>query len=167
MSEEESRQYCEGVFEKDLGGYALLSNKSVMGNYTRVTNRNWHYKNVVLIGDALRTVHFSIGSGTRTALEDAIALREACQAHRNVETALAEFERVRRPATEQLLRVAYQSILWYEQFGQKMRLDPIAFAYDYMVRGGRLDEELIRQRDPQFVSAYEQYKASKIEQKRQ
>ena len=164
MSEEESRRYCEGVFEKDLGGHALLSNKSVMGNYTRVTNRNWHYKNVVLIGDALRTVHFSIGSGTRTALEDAIALREACQAHRTVETALAEFERERRPATEQLLRVAYQSIQWYEQFGQKMRLDPIAFAYDYMVRGGRLDEELIRQRDPQFVSAYDQYKASKIQQ---
>jgi hypothetical protein len=81
-----------------------------------------------------------------------------------VEAALADFECVRRPATEQLLRVAFQSILWYEQFGQKMRLDPIAFAYDYMVRGGRLDEELIRQRDPQFVSAYEQYRASSIQE---
>jgi anthraniloyl-CoA monooxygenase len=162
MSEEESRRYCEGVFERDLGGHSLLSNKSVMGNYTRVTNRRWHYKNVVLIGDALRTVHFSIGSGTRTALEDAIALRDACLAHRNVETALAEFERVRGPATDQLLSVAYRSILWYERFSEKMRFDPIAFAYDYMVRGGRLDEELIRQRDPQFVSAYEDYKASQI-----
>jgi anthraniloyl-CoA monooxygenase len=160
MSEDETRRYCEEVFKKDLGGHALLSNKSVMGNYTRVTNRHWHYQNVVLIGDALRTVHFSIGSGTRTALEDAIALSDACQAHRDMETALAEFERVRRPATEQLLSVAYRSILWYEQFGQKMHLDPIAFAYDYMVRGGRLDEELIRQRDPQFVSAYERFKAS-------
>jgi 2-polyprenyl-6-methoxyphenol hydroxylase-like FAD-dependent oxidoreductase len=167
MSEDGSRRYCEAVFEKDLGGHPLLSNKSVMGNYTRVTNRHWHYKNVALIGDALRTVHFSIGSGTRTALEDAIALRDACHAHRNVETALAEFERVRRPATDQLLGVAYRSILWYEQFGQKMRLDPIAFAYDYMVRGGRLDEELIRQRDPQFVSAYEHYKASQVQPGRQ
>jgi anthraniloyl-CoA monooxygenase len=167
MSEDETRRYCEGVFEKDLGGHHLLSNKSVMGNYTRVMNRHWHYRNVVLIGDALRTVHFSIGSGTRTALEDAIALRDACHAHRNVETALAEFARARRPATEQLLRVAYRSILWYEQFGRKMRLDPIAFAYDYMVRGGRLDEELIRQRDPQFVSAYEQYKASQLQQRRE
>jgi anthraniloyl-CoA monooxygenase len=167
MSEDESRLYCEGVFDKDLGGHPLLSNKSVMGNYTRVTNRHWHYKNVVLIGDALRTVHFSIGSGTRTALEDAIALRDACHVHRNMEAALAEFERVRRPATEQLLGVAYHSILWYEQFSEKMRLDPIAFAYDYMVRGGRLDEELIRQRDPQFVSAYERYKASDPQYRRE
>ena len=167
MSEDESRRYCEGIFKKDLGGHPLLSNKSVMGNYTRVTNRHWHYKNVVLIGDALRTVHFSIGSGTRTALEDAIALRDACHAHRNMEAALAEFERVRRPATEQLLGVAYQSILWYEQFSEKMRLAPIAFAYDYMVRGGRLDEELIRQRDPQFVSAYERYKASEPQHRRE
>jgi 2-polyprenyl-6-methoxyphenol hydroxylase-like FAD-dependent oxidoreductase len=163
MSEDETRRYCEGVFEKDLGGHPLLSNNSVMGNYTRVTNRHWHYKNVALIGDALRTVHFSIGSGTRTALEDAIGLRDACHAHRNVESALAEFERAHRPATEQLLRVAYRSILWYEQFGRKMRLAPIAFAYDYMVRGGRLDENLIRQRDPQFVSAYERHKASHLQ----
>jgi anthraniloyl-CoA monooxygenase len=167
MSEDESRRYCEGIFKKDLGGHPLLSNKSVMGNYTRVTNRHWHCKNVVLIGDALRTVHFSIGSGTRTALEDAIALRDACHAHRNMEAALAEFERVRRPATQQLLGVAYQSILWYEQFSEKMRLAPIAFAYDYMVRGGRLDEELIRQRDPQFVSAYERYKASEPQHRRE
>jgi anthraniloyl-CoA monooxygenase len=167
MSEDESRRYCEAVFEKDLGGHALLSNKSIMGNYTRVTNRHWRHENVVLIGDALRTVHFSIGSGTRTALEDAIALRDACDSHRDVETALAEFERVRRPATEQLLSVAHRSIQWYEQFGEKMRLDPIAFAYDYMVRGGRLDEELIRQRDPQFVSAYEHYKASQIQRRRE
>ena len=167
MSEDESRRYCEGIFKKDLGGHPLLSNKSVMGNYTRVTNRHWHYKNVVLIGDALRTVHFSIGSGTRTALEDAIALRDACHAHRNMEAALAEFERVRRPATQQLLGVAYQSILWYEQFSEKMRLAPIAFAYDYMVRGGRLDEELIRQRDPQFVSAYERYKTSDPQYRRE
>jgi anthraniloyl-CoA monooxygenase len=160
LSEEECRRHCEGVFQKDLGGHALLSNKSTWSNYTRVTNRHWHSKNVVLLGDALRTVHFSIGSGTRTALEDAIALHGALAAHREIERALAEFERLRRPQTEQLLNLAYRSILWYEQFGEKMRLAPIAFAYDYMVRGGRLDEEAIRQRDPQFVAAYESFKAS-------
>ena len=159
-SEEECRRYCENVFQQELGGYSLLSNKSVWSNYTRVTNRHWHYRNVVLLGDALRTVHFSIGSGTRTALEDAIALHSALAAHLDLEKALAEFERVRRPQTEELLNLAYRSILWYEQFREKMRLAPIAFAYDYMVRGGRLDEEAIRQRDPQFVAAYENFKAS-------
>jgi anthraniloyl-CoA monooxygenase len=160
MSEEECRRHCEAVFQKDLGGHALLSNKSTWSTYTRVTNKHWHSKNVVLLGDALRTVHFSIGSGTRTALEDAIALHGALAAHREIERALGEFERVRRPQTEQLLNLAYRSILWYEQFGEKMRLAPIAFAYDYMVRGGRLDEEAIRQRDPEFVAAYEKFKAT-------
>jgi len=159
-SEEECRRFCENVFRRELGGHSLLSNKSVWSNYTRVTNRHWHYNNVVLLGDALRTVHFSIGSGTRTALEDAIALHSALAAHREIGKALPEFERVRRPQTEELLKLAYRSILWYEQFGEKMRLAPIAFAYDYMVRGGRLDEEAIRLRDPQFVAAYEHYKAS-------
>jgi 2-polyprenyl-6-methoxyphenol hydroxylase-like FAD-dependent oxidoreductase len=162
MSEEESRQFCEDVFRKDLGGYPLLSNRSAWMNYIRVYNRRWHYRHVVLIGDALRTVHFSIGSGSRTAMEDAIALRDACQAHPKIDLALAEFERVRRPATEQLLNVAYRSILWYENFGETMRLPPVAFAYDYMTRGGRLDEEAILQRDPQFVAAYEKYKAAQL-----
>jgi len=109
-------------------------------------------------------VHFSIGSGTRTALEDAIALHEACQAHRNAENGACGVRTRAPPGDRTALARGLQSILWYEQFGQKMRLDPIAFAYDYMVRGGRLDEELIRQRDPQFVSEYEQYKASRIQQ---
>jgi 2-polyprenyl-6-methoxyphenol hydroxylase-like FAD-dependent oxidoreductase len=164
LSEDESRRFCEQVFREDLGGHALLSNKSAWGNYTRVSCRHWHYRNVALLGDALRTVHFSIGSGTRTALEDAIALRNACAAHQVVKTALAAFERARRPAAEQLQGVAYRSILWYEQFGEKMRLPPIVFAYDYMVRGGRLDEEIIRRRDPQFVAAYERYRASQHQQ---
>jgi 2-polyprenyl-6-methoxyphenol hydroxylase-like FAD-dependent oxidoreductase len=161
MNEEQSRRFCEQVFQQDLGGHALLSNKSVWGNYTRVSCARWHYRNIVLLGDALRTVHFSIGSGTRTALEDAIALRDACAEHTNLQAAMAAFERTRRPATEQLLGVAYRSILWYEQFSEKMRLPPVAFAYDYMVRGGRLDEETLRRRDPQFVAAYETYRVSR------
>ncbi|HEY3302414.1 MAG TPA: FAD-dependent monooxygenase [Candidatus Binatia bacterium] len=160
MTDEESRSYCEEVFKDDLGGHTLLSNKSVWINFVVVGNRRWSYKNIVLIGDALRTVHFSIGSGTRTAFEDAIALYRTCAANENVEAALGEFERSRKPTADRLLEVAHHSLVWYERFGDKMDLDPIPFAYDYMTRGGRIDHEKLRERDPEFIAAYEAYKAS-------
>jgi anthraniloyl-CoA monooxygenase len=161
MSDAESRHYCEEVFKQDLGGHPLLPNKSIWINFVVVNNRRWSYKNIVLIGDALRTVHFSIGSGTRTALEDAIALDRAFAANEDVEAALAEFERSRRPAGDRLLEVAHHSLIWYENFRDKMHLDPIPFAYDYMMRGGKVDHEKLRQRDPEFVAGYEAYKASR------
>ncbi len=116
-----------------------------------MSNPRWHYRNVILIGDALRTVHFSIGSGTRMALEDAIALYKACAAHDgDIESALMEFESVRKSIGDELLAVA-----WYENFRELMHLDPIAFADSYMTRGGKVDLERLRQRAPEFVAAYE------------
>ncbi|MGH7770458.1 MAG: FAD-dependent monooxygenase [Candidatus Binatia bacterium] len=161
MTDEESRTYCAEVFKDDLGGHPLLSNKSAWINFVVVGNRRWSYKNIVLIGDALRTVHFSIGSGTRTAFEDAIALYRAFAASENVEAALREFERSRRPTADRLLEVAHHSLVWYENFRDKMHMDPIPFAYDYMMRGGRVDHEKLRERDPDFVAAYEAYKAAR------
>ncbi len=158
MSDEESRSYCEELFKDDLGGQPLLSNKSIWINFIVVNNQRWSYKNVVLIGDALRTVHFSIGSGTRTALEDAIALYQAFSANRDVAMALREFEEARKPVGSQLLEIAHHSLIWYENFRDKMGLDPIPFAYDYMMRGGRVDHEKLRERDPEFIAAYEAYK---------
>lgn len=156
MGDAESRATCQRVFAGDLDGHPLLSNKSEWRQFRRVTNERWHVENVVLIGDALRTVHFSIGSGTRTALEDAIALYEALEAHGgDVAAALPAFEAQRRPASDRLLEVADNSMVWYEQMAEKMGLDPISFAYDYMMRGGRLDHESLREHDPAFVAAYE------------
>ncbi|HSG66645.1 MAG TPA: FAD-dependent monooxygenase, partial [Gammaproteobacteria bacterium] len=104
MSDEESRAYCERVFAPDLGGQALVSNQSVWRQFPLLTNRRWSVDHVVLIGDALRTVHFSIGSGTRLAFEDAIALDRAFgEAGDDVPRALASFERDRRPVVEKLL----------------------------------------------------------------
>lgn len=152
----ESRAYCRRVFAEDLNGHPLLSNKSLWLQFRHVTNERWHHKNVALIGDALRTVHFSIGSGTRTALEDAIALHEALEASSgDVATALPAFEAKRRPASDKLLEVADNSMIWYEKMEEKMDLDAVSFAYDYMMRGGRLDHESLRQHDPAFVAAYE------------
>ncbi len=156
MSEEESRAYCEEVFKEDLNGHHLLSNKSMWLNFTVVCNHRWHHQNVVLIGDALRTVHFSIGSGTRTALEDAIALSKAFEVHgEDVQAALQTFEKSRKPPGGQLLEVAQKSLIWYENLRNVMQLDPLPFAYDYMMRGGRVDHKTLKQRAPRFIAAYE------------
>jgi 2-polyprenyl-6-methoxyphenol hydroxylase-like FAD-dependent oxidoreductase len=163
MSEDEARRYCEAVFAPDLGGHPLLSNRSTWLRFRMVTNRRWHHGNVVLLGDALRTVHFSIGSGTRTALEDAIALARALAehgaTHAAVPAALAAFEAARRPAAERLLDVARQSGLWYESFRAMMRLAPVPFAHSYLTRGGRITPERLRARSPRFAAAYEAYRA--------
>ena len=158
MSDTESRTYCEKVFEKDLHGHPLLSNKSIWINFVVVRNRRWHHDNVVLIGDALRTVHFSIGSGTRTAFEDAIALAGAFERHgEDVHAALQRFENIRKPSADQLLEVAQKSVAWYENMRCLMHLHPIAFAYDYMMRGGKVDRESLRRKAPKYIAAYEAY----------
>jgi len=154
-SDDESRRYCEDVFRETLAGARLLSNRSTWLTFKAVTNERWSHDNTVLIGDALRTVHFSIGSGTRMALEDAIALARACATTDDVGAALRHFERARRPGVEKLLGVAARSFRWYEQMRQALRLTPVAFAYDYMMRGGALSHERLRERSPGFVAVYE------------
>jgi anthraniloyl-CoA monooxygenase len=156
LSEDESRRYCEAVFAPDLRGHPLLTNRSLWITFKVVTNRRWSHDNVVLIGDALRTIHFSIGSGTRNALEDAIALFRAFETHgADVPAALQTFEEARRPAVDKFLNVAERSYAWYERFHEKMQLDPLPFAYDYVMRGGRISQERLKKRSPAFVAAYE------------
>ena len=157
MSDDESRAYCEDVFRADLGGHPLLTNKSQWLQFAVVANRRWHHDNVVLIGDALRTVHFSIGSGTRTAFEDAIALARALAAAGDVAGALREFERARRPGAEDFLRVAAQSFAWYERFRDHLPLDPLPFTYGYLMRSGRITPARLRERSPRFAAAHEAY----------
>jgi 2-polyprenyl-6-methoxyphenol hydroxylase-like FAD-dependent oxidoreductase len=152
MSDEESRAYCEGVFAADLGGNELVSNKSLWRNFPLLFNRKWTCENAVLIGDALRSGHFSIGSGTRLAMDDAIALARAFQgAGEDVPQALREFERQRRPVVEKLVAAANLSSYWYERLSEKMELDPWQLAYDYMTRSGRMTKERLRQEAPQFM----------------
>jgi 2-polyprenyl-6-methoxyphenol hydroxylase-like FAD-dependent oxidoreductase len=161
MSEQESRAWCERVFAEELQGKPLLTNRSLWLNFKVATNRRWSYQHVVLLGDALRSVHFSIGSGTRMALEDAIALYQACQTTTSIPDALAAFEAARRPSAEHILLVAAQSYRWYEQFRDKMQMDPVPFAYDYLLRSGQFTHERIRGRAPQFMAAYDTYCAER------
>jgi anthraniloyl-CoA monooxygenase len=159
MSEQESIDYCQRVFAEDLSGHALLPNKPAWINFRVVTNRRWSYQNVILLGDALRTVHFSIGSGTRMALEDAITLARAFGMTGDVRAAFQTFEDIRRPGMEHLLNIARQSYTWYETFHEKMDLDALPLAYSYMTRSGRLDAQALRQKAPRFMAAYEAYVA--------
>lgn len=155
MTDEETRAYLARVFEKDLGGHALLSNNSRWINFLLVKNGHWSRGNVVLLGDALHTAHFSIGSGTKLALEDSIALFQHFAAGADVPAALAEFERTRKPIIEEYQRAAQDSRLWFENVKDYVHLDPLPFAYSLMTRSGKVDFERLRKRDPAFVAAYE------------
>ncbi len=152
----QSRAYCERVFAPVLDGHPLVSNKSLWRQFPLLSNRCWHSGKFVLIGDALRTVHFSIGSGTRLAFEDAIALDRAFgEAGEDVPRALAAFERERRPVVEKLLAAANASSYWYERFPGKMREAPWRLAYDYMTRSGRMTDERLREQSPKFMASVE------------
>jgi len=156
MTEWQSLDYCAAVFREDLGGSPLLSNRSDWFRYGIVSNRHWHWRNIVLLGDALRTGHPSVGSGTRLAMQDAIALFDAARVcGDDVAAMLAEFERRRRPGSDALQAAAIRSTEWYETVQQKLALDPVSFAYDYLRRTGRVSHEDIRQRDPALAAAYE------------
>ena len=165
-SDEDSRAYCEKVFAPDLGGHRLVSNKSLWRQFPLLSNRYWSAKvsdatSVVLLGDALRTVHFSIGSGTRLAFEDAIALDRAfAEAGEDLPAALAAFERERRPVVEKLLAAANASSFWYEEFAARMRQAPWQLAYDYMTRSGRMSDERLRQIAPKFMGRVDAARAA-------
>jgi anthraniloyl-CoA monooxygenase len=155
MSDEETRTHLAEVFKLDLGGHALLSNNSKWLNFLLVKNGCWSFENVVLLGDALHTAHFSIGSGTKLAMEDAIALKQSCDETSDVAEALQRFEEERKPTIEDYQAAAYESMVWFEHAREYMRLSPIELAYVLMTRSGKVDDEALRRRDPRFVAAYE------------
>lgn len=156
MSETETRALCERVFASALDGHALISNNSIWRQFPIVHNEHWTVGKCVLLGDALHTAHFSIGSGTRLAMEDAIALDRALAAHPDaVDMALAAYEAARRPILEKLVSGANQSAIWYEQFAKHMQLAPMDFAMSYVTRSGRIDIDRLRKLSPRFVARYE------------
>jgi anthraniloyl-CoA monooxygenase len=156
MSEDDTCRYLEEVFREDLLGEPLLTNNFVRWqNFVIVKNANWTHENVVLLGDALHTVHFSIGSGTRAALEDAIALAQSFEGRVPVQTALALFAAKRKPVVDEMQKAAHASLLWFEEAEARMGLTPLELAYELMTRSRRIDLEKLRRRDPSFVAAYE------------
>ena len=155
MGEVETIGFCERIFADVLDGHPLISNNSVWRQFPLVHNARWSHGNCVLMGDALHTAHFSIGSGTRLAMEDASALDKALAAHGDVPAALTAYETARRPILEKLVAGANGSAEWYEQFARHMRLAPVDFAMSYITRSGRVDLERLRKLSPKFVARYE------------
>jgi anthraniloyl-CoA monooxygenase len=165
MNDDDTRSYLEEVFAVDLAGQPLLSNNSKWINFLLVKNANWFFENVVLLGDALHTAHFSIGSGTKLALEDAIALFDCFKEQESVRAALELFETTRKPVIEAYQAAALDSMRWFENARDYMRLSPIELAYSLMTRSGRVDREDLKRRDPEFIARYEAEKAEGSRQK--
>jgi 2-polyprenyl-6-methoxyphenol hydroxylase-like FAD-dependent oxidoreductase len=156
LSPEERQDALEGVFAASLGGHTLISNKSAWRNFPWIWNERWSFRNMVLVGDALHTAHFSIGSGTRLALEDVIALVKALEAAPDdLGAALALYEANRRPIVEKLVQASKASAAWYEHFPEHMRLAPPDFAMSYIGRSGRLDRDRLRAMSPRFMARYD------------
>ncbi len=160
MDEGETRALCERVFAQTLDGHALISNNSIWRQFPIVHNERWSVRTATLVGDALHTAHFSIGSGTRLAMEDAIALDKALAAYpADIKTALAVYEAARRPILEKLVSGANGSATWYEHFAEHMQLAPLDFAMSYATRSGRVDVQRLRTLSPLFVKRFEQERA--------
>jgi 2-polyprenyl-6-methoxyphenol hydroxylase-like FAD-dependent oxidoreductase len=153
---EEQRQIAETVFADELRGAPLINNHSVWRTFTVVQNRNWWHNNVTLLGDALHTIHFSIGSGTRVAMEDSIALAQSLEIEgARVERGLARYQAERQPIADKLAGAAERSFDWYENLRIEMREpDPIRFAYRYLTRTGRVDDQRLAQIAPEFMARY-------------
>ena len=163
-STEESKAICEEIFAKTLDGQRLTSNKSVWRNFPWVWNEHWSFRNMVLIGDALHTAHFSIGSGTRLAIEDSIALFKALEASPgDLAKAFAAYEAVRKPIVKKLVAAARKSADWYEAFPDNMKLDPIDFGLSYITRSGRMDVARLEAMSPSFMAGYAKAKGRRPE----
>ena len=155
MDEAGRKRATERIFADTLGGKPLVSNQSAWRRWRLVKNDVWHHRNIVLIGDALRTAHPSIGSGTRLAMEDSIALwRAFCVEGDKVAAAYERFDRERRPIRDRLNKAAENSIAWYEAMAAKMAMPPLDFAYDYLLRTGVMTAERLAREAPEFMATY-------------
>ena len=152
---EQSQAICERVFAATLDGHPLVSNKSIWRNFPWIWNERWSSGNVVLIGDALHSAHFSIGSGTRLAIEGAIALVKALEAESDIPAALACYQAERQPIVKKLVTAARTSADWYEKFPDHMNLGLMDFAHSYITRSGRIDDARLRTMSPAFMARYE------------
>jgi anthraniloyl-CoA monooxygenase len=153
VSDTASIERCAELFADALEGHQLMANNSKWIDFVTVRNTSWRAGNVVLLGDAAHTAHFSIGSGTKLAMEDAVALAWALRCHgEDVEGALASYEEERRPIVESTQRAAQASLEWFEGLGRYAGQERLQFAFNLLTRSRRVTYDNLRLRDPEFVA---------------
>jgi anthraniloyl-CoA monooxygenase len=152
-TEDETLAYCERLFAHRLAGHRLLKNRSVWRSFPTVRCDHFWFENVVLMGDAVHTAHFSIGSGTKLAMEDSISLADALDRFPTIPEALAAYEADRRPKVETLQRAAQVSLEWFENTERYMKLAPLQFEFSMLTRSLRVTHENLKVRDPALVAA--------------
>ena len=155
-TEADTIAYCEQLFADSLGGYSLLSNRSLWVNFVTAKNKIWWHNNIVLLGDAAHTAHFTIGSGTKMAMEDAIALSNSFEQHRDIEAALNAYELERRPVIERLQQVADESRTYFENTRRYLHFEPMQFAFQLLTRS-RITYDEMRVRDPHYTDAVDRW----------
>lgn len=143
------------IFVDELHGHHVLTNNSRWINFTTVRNERWHDGNVVLIGDAAHTAHFSIGSGTKLAMEDALALAACLHEQLTLPLALEAYEKERKPVVESTQRAAQASLEWFENIGMYARQDPAQFCFNLLTRSRRITFENLKDRDREFAARIE------------
>ena len=161
-SEADTVAYCRELFAAELDGHELLTNRSLWRTFPTVKCERWTYKNIVLMGDAVHTAHFSIGSGTKLAMEDAIAMFQACQSFSSVGDALRAYEDSRHEEVSRLQHAAQVSLEWFENTPRYQQLDPIQFALSLLSRSKRVTYDNLALRDPEFIAAVDRWFAEKV-----
>ncbi|HEX6957172.1 MAG TPA: bifunctional salicylyl-CoA 5-hydroxylase/oxidoreductase [Ferrovibrio sp.] len=163
-SEEDTLAYCQTLFARHLDGHRLLSNRSIWRTFPTIKCERWVHDNVVLIGDAAHTAHFSIGSGTKLAMEDAIALNRALHGgHNSLPAALRAFEEARQTEVSILQHAAQLSLEWFEHTDRYRGFEPIQLAFSLLSRSKRITYDNLRLRDPAFVAAIDRWFAEKVQ----
>jgi anthraniloyl-CoA monooxygenase len=160
MSQDENCRACERIFAKYLGGHRLMSNASHLRgsawlNFPRVLCEKWSHDNIVLMGDAAATAHFSVGSGTKLAMESAIALAHYLHTEPTMQAAFAKYEDARRTEVLRLQSAARNSLEWFEDVERYLHLDPVQFNYSLLTRSQRISHENLRLRDKEWLEGAE------------
>jgi len=160
--EAESIAFCQDLFAPELDGHKLLSNRSLWISFVTVRCRSWHHGNVVLLGDAAHTAHFTIGSGTKLAMEDAVALAQALPRHpAALEAAFTDYELERQPVVERFQEAARDSATWFENVRRYDGFDPVQFACNLLTRSGRIGHLELTRRDPGFAATVDRFFAGR------
>ena len=155
--------YCEALFREELEGARLIPNRSIWRRFPTIVNERWHDGSMVLIGDAAHTAHFSVGSGTKLAMEDSIALATALSQGGTIPEALSRYEKERRGPVESLQRAAQASLEWFEATERYLTTAPIQFGFNLVTRSLRITHEDLRKRDPAYVAEIDSWFAGESE----